>query len=237
MPIGSAPDGPVEVPDAVRARVRDPEAVWRNLVGGLTFRDAGGSRYLKWNPAGSGVSLDAERHRLGWASRFHPVPEVLDYVADEAGQLLVTRALDGEGAVTPRWIAEPRAAVRAIGEGLRALHEDLPVEECPFDWSVATRVAGHDVAHLGTPPPVDRLVVCHGDPCAPNTIIGSRGRWVGHVDLGSLGLADRWADLAVASMSLGWNYGDRWEPEFFAAYGIEPDPERIAFYRALWNAT
>lgn len=237
MPIASAPDGPVEVPDAVRARVRDPEPVWRNMLGGLTFRDAERGCYLKWNPAGSGVSLVAERDRLAWAIRFHPVPDVLEYVSDAAGELLVTRALDGDGAVTPRWLAEPRTAVRAIGEGLRALHDDLPLDGCPFDWSVGTRTRGRDASALGEPPPVDHLVVCHGDPCAPNTIIGSEGRWAGHVDLGALGTADRWADLAVASMSLGWNYGDGWEPQFFDAYGIRPDADRIAFYRALWDAT
>jgi kanamycin kinase len=237
MPLASVPRGPVEVPDAVRARADAPQAVWRNLLGGLTFHDAPGGRFLKWNPAGTGISLAHERDRLAWGVRFHPVPEVLEFARDETGELLVTRALDGEGAVTPRWLAEPRAAVRAIGEGLRALHEDLPVDDCPFDWSVVTRSAGRDLASLGDAPPVDRLVVCHGDPCAPNTIIGADGRWTGHVDLGALGLADRWADLAVASMSLGWNYGPGWEPEFFAAYGIAPDADRIRFYRALWDAT
>ncbi|TPX04534.1 aminoglycoside 3'-phosphotransferase [Schumannella luteola] len=237
MPIASAPDGPVEVPDAVRTRVHAPRAVWRNMVGGLTFHDAAGARYLKWNPAGSGASLSAERDRLTWAIRFHPVPEVLEYASDGAGELLVTRELPGSGAVTPRWLGEPRTAVRAIGEGLRALHEHLPAAECPFDWSVAARTAGHELPALGDPPPIDELVVCQGDPCAPNTIIGADGRWTGHVDLAALGLADRWADLAVASMSLGWNYGDSWEPEFFVAYGIAPDPERIAYYRALWDAT
>lgn len=237
MPLGGAPEAPVELPDAVRARARDPEAVWRNLLGGLTFHDAAGDRFLKWNRAGSGVSLAAEHDRLAWAIPFHPVPEVLEYVADEHGELLITRALPGDGAVTPRWLAEPRTAVRAIGEGLRALHEHLPVVGCPYDWSVATRSAGHDISALGDPPPVERGVVCHGDPCAPNTIIGPDGRWVGHVDLGTLGIADRWADLAAASMSLGWNYGDGWEPEFFAAYGVAPDADRIRFYRELWDAT
>jgi aminoglycoside phosphotransferase len=36
-------------------------------------------------------------------------------------------------------------------------------------------------------------VVCHGDACAPNTLIAAEGRWSGHVDLGMLGTADRWA--------------------------------------------
>ena len=55
-------------------------------------------------------------------------------------------------------------------------------------------------------PPIDRLVVCHGDACAPNTLIDDDGRCCGHVDLDALGVADRWADLAVATMSLEWNY-------------------------------
>lgn len=48
---------------------------------------------------------------------------------------------------------------------------------------------------------------------------------------GELGVADRWADLAVATLSLGWNYPGRlWDAEFFDAYGIEADPERIDYY-------
>jgi kanamycin kinase len=57
------------------------------------------------------------------------------------------------------------------------------------------------------------------------------------VDLGRLGVADRWADLAVATYSLGWNYSGQWEHELLDAYGIEPDRERIEYYRRLWDAT
>jgi len=239
MPIASAPEGPVEVPDAVRRVAPDAEAVWLNQLGGLTFRAA--DRYLKWNPAGTGISLEVERERLAWARPHHPVPQVIDFVSTDDGELLITRALPGQGAVTPLWLAEPRAAVRAIGEGLRALHENLPLGACPYDWSVETRLAAAgtdaDAAQLGPTPVIDILVVCHGDPCAPNTIIGDDGRWVGHVDLASLGAADRWADLAVSSMSLGWNYGPGWDAEFFAAYGIAADADRIRFYRELWDAT
>jgi aminoglycoside phosphotransferase len=75
---------------------------------------------------------------------------------------------------------------------------------------------------LSDPPPVDRLVVCHGDACAPNTLIGDGGRWSGHVDLGSLGVADRWADIAVATWSAELNYGPGWERTLLDAYGISP---------------
>ncbi|MFD0525075.1 phosphotransferase [Paractinoplanes durhamensis] len=85
------------------------------------------------------------------------------------------------------------------------------------------------------PTPIDRLVVCHGDPCAPNTLIGDDGRWRAHVDMATMGVADRWADLAVGSWSLSWNYGDGWEDLFFDTYGIAADRERIAYYRLLWD--
>ena len=88
-------------------------------------------------------------------------------------------------------------------------------------------------------PPADRLVVCHGDACAPNTLLADDGMFFGHVDLGDLGVADRWADLAIASMSLDWNYpGDG--PDGFAsvlldAYGVTADTGRIAYYRRSWD--
>jgi kanamycin kinase len=78
-------------------------------------------------------------------------------------------------------------------------------------------------------------VVCHGDPCAPNTLITDNGPCSGHVDLGDLGVADRWADLAVATMSCGWNYGPGWDQVLLDAYGIQPDPERTRYYRLLWG--
>jgi kanamycin kinase len=70
---------------------------------------------------------------------------------------------------------------------------------------------------------------------APNTLIGSDGRWSGHVDLGRLGIADLWADLAIATWSAGWNYGPGWERLLLDAYGVEPDPERTRHYRLLWD--
>ena len=36
-------------------------------------------------------------------------------------------------------------------------------------------------------------------------------------------------------MSLDWNYGEGWQDEFFHAYGVTPDAERIAYYRAAWD--
>ncbi|MCK0117980.1 aminoglycoside 3'-phosphotransferase [Isoptericola sp. S6320L] len=243
LPLAAAPRGPVEVPPAVRAlaagAVVDP--VWRNQLGGLTFRLTGtsGTRYVKWVATGTPeLDLDAEAARLAWAGRYAVVPRVLGSGHDDDGSWLVTAGLAGRSAVDPAWLARPEAAARAIGAGLRSLHDALPVDECPFTWSVEERVArldGSARGQVGPAPAIDRLVVCHGDACAPNTLVADDGAPAGHVDLGALGVADRWADLATASMSLGWNYGEGHEAAFFAAYGIAPDAERITFYRRLWN--
>jgi kanamycin kinase len=79
-------------------------------------------------------------------------------------------------------------------------------------------------------------VVCHGDACNPNFLLDQTGHCVGYVDLGRLGVGDRWADLAPALLSLGWNFGEGWEPAFLDGYGIERDAAKQEFYTWVWNA-
>lgn len=239
----SVPDPPPAVPALVGrfAAGRPVRAVWVNQLGGVTFRVGHGTSGAEFIKVGGADVTDfaGEAERLRWAARYVTVPQVLGWGGDGGRAWLRTGALSGLSAVDPRWLAAPEIAVRAIGAGLRVLHDRMPVSSCPFGWSVGdrlaqlTRSAG---AALGQAPPIDRPVVCHGDACAPNTLIDDDGRCCGHVDFGGLGVADRWADLAVATLSLGWNYPGRWEEVFFAAYGVEPDPERIDYYRRLWRA-
>ncbi|WP_199484852.1 aminoglycoside 3'-phosphotransferase [Actinomadura craniellae] len=254
-------DVSVPVPVLRAAAGRPVRAVWENEAGGLTFQvgEGPGRWFVKWAPAGGVLELAAEAARLRWARAFTPVPEVLELGSGADGDWLVTAGLPGENAVAERWLADPATAVAAIGAGLRAFHDALPVAECPFTWSAGERLAdarrrasaglidprgwhadhrhlaGVDeaLAVLADAPPPDALVVCHGDTCAPNTLLDGDGRWSGHVDLGTLGVADRWADLAVATWSTGWNYGPGWEEPLLAAYGVEPDPERTRYYRLL----
>lgn len=264
--IAQAPESDPAVPAAVPAAVaaladgRPLRAVWENELGGLTFEiGAGDGRcFVKWAPAGSGLDLAREAPRLRWAAQFTPVPRVLAEGSDSSGAWLVTAPVPGSSAVDPRWKAQPRTAVIAIGEGLRALHEALPVATCPFSWSARDRVAdahrraaAGPLRGAGAPggqaglrralelisdiPPDDRLVVCHGDSCSPNTLIGDDGRWSGHVDMGALGVADRWADLAIATLASQWNYGMGWEGLLLDAYGIAADTDRIRYYRLLWD--
>lgn len=206
--------------------------VWRNDLGGLTF-SIGDDRFVKWNPRATGIDLDREAARLGWVSLRHPAPQVLDVGADEQAQWLVTAAVPGEQAVGDRWRARRPEAISAIATGLRAIHA-VAVADFPPEWTRQVWV-GRQPSSLGTRPVLDRPVLVHGDACAPNTLISDQGAWTGNVDFGDLAVGDRWADLAIASLSLDWNFGEGHQGELFDAYGIEPDEERIAYYRALWK--
>ncbi len=263
MSVAGSPVGPVPVPGPLRAwsRGRPTRAVWRNEAGGTTF--AVGEppvRYLKWQPDHPGASVEDEAARLRWARRWIPVPEVEAVGRADGASWLVTRAVDGRSAVDPRWLAEPATACAALGTGLAVLHSAVPIERCPFSWRTVERVAdarrrlasgelpverpvgphprlraAHAVAWLEREMPDEDPVVCHGDPCAPNTLLADDGSWLALVDVGRLGVGDRWADLAVSTWSTEWNYGPGWDRAVFEAYGIAPDPDLLRYFRILWD--
>ncbi|WP_091228050.1 aminoglycoside 3'-phosphotransferase [Microbacterium sp. 3J1] len=238
----SIPSPAIEVPSVVVSLAAGSalEPVWLNGIGGLTFRTDDG-RFIKWGPHDAEANMRDEAERMRWARRWIAVPEVLDQGEDAEHEWLVTAALPGRSAVDPRWSDDPETAVRAVGRGLRTLHDALPVDECPWSWDPASRIANAAMRgvtlpdDLRTPPPVDRLVVCHGDACMPNTLLDDDGRPFAHVDLAALGVADRWSDIAVASMSTVWNFGPGWDDLLIEAYGVEPDRPRLEYYRRLWN--
>jgi kanamycin kinase len=220
---------------------------------------AGEVRYLKVYHLSLGRELAAERERLNWALPCLPVPRVLAYGMDSEREWLLTAGMPGVTGLDASLGADPARLVRQLGEGLRQLHA-LPVDSCPFDHRLDKEVdlAERRVAaglvdaqefnadHRDLTPETaltrlqalrparEDLVVCHGDYCVPNVLF-ENGRVSGYVDLGHLGVADRWRDLAVATWSVTWNLGPGWEDLFLAAYGARRDPQKQAFYRLLYD--
>ena len=208
------------------------------------------------------ADLLARRGLLGPAARraMDLLLETIDAALDRPTTMTADEVQFTATSLTGVAPEELPAFVNEYTLGLRALHESLPVELCPFSWSTDDRVkdakrraalAAMDPSRwhpehralsvdqalelVAVMPPIDRLVVCHGDACAPNTLLTGDGFWSGHVDLGALGIGDRWADLAVATWSTEWNYGPGWEARLLAAYGVAPDAHRTQFYRLLWD--
>ncbi|MER5349982.1 APH(3'') family aminoglycoside O-phosphotransferase [Kitasatospora sp. NPDC002551] len=82
-------------------------------------------------------------------------------------------------------------------------------------------------------------VVCHGDLCLPNIVLDPRTLDVsGFVDLGRLGQADRYADLALLLANARETWADEVQARaadaaFADRYGIALDHDRLSFYLRL----
>jgi kanamycin kinase len=253
------------VPERLQAEYSDWawEIAYQYAPDGLVYRLAhpeGEVRYLKLARHGGYPGIEREAARMAWASDFLPVPRVISTGVDEDVAWLCTRAVRGRDATDPSLMGDSNTLVRILARGLRLFHS-APVERCPFDFRLPQALshararveAGkidpvrdfhREFSHLSareavfileqTQPSSEELVVCHGDYCLPNILIES-GIPTGFVDLGELGVADRWWDLAVATWSVTWNLGPGYEDLFLEEYGVQRDPAREEFFRLLYD--
>jgi aminoglycoside phosphotransferase len=215
------------------------------------------SLYLKIEPHRSKFSLFDEKRRLDWLKDRIPVPEALLFAEDEANSYLLLTEIRGVPAIDDSLKTDVPRVVEQLVEGLKMIHA-LPLETCPFDTQFEDKIemarertlkglvdeADFDDERQGrssesvfremiaSVPSERDLVFTHGDYCVPNIIL-NRGRLNGFVDWAEGGAADRYQDLALLSRSVGNNFGNAWQKYVFELYGIEPDHEKIRFYRLL----
>ncbi len=197
-----------------------------------------------------------------------PGPRVLEWHSGQAGALLVTSAVPGVSAdrlsAADLHAAWPHiaAAVRGL-HGLPARRcpfdrgldtmvavardvvgrdavnpEFLPVEQQHTPPEELLARLEPEIARMRAREAVD-AVVCHGDLCLPNIVVDPETLKVsGFIDLGRLGSADRYADLAL----LLANSRETWEDEaqalaadtlFADRYGLVLDRDRLDFYLHL----
>ncbi|MEU7138572.1 phosphotransferase [Nocardia sp. NPDC046473] len=195
-----------------------------------------------------GPKAVAEHERLNWLrDRGIRLPEMVAF----DGDVLV---LADAGASSLAAGSGAASVGTVMGELLRKLHR-IPVAECPFDGRLdvvlpqARRQVieglvdlddfeeenrdlgpGNVLAQLLAERPDDEdLVVAHGDFTPPNVLEGAI-----LLDVGALGVADRYRDLALAVRDLRDDFGEDEVTAFFTAYGLtEPDHRRLEYYRLL----
>lgn len=226
----------------------------------LTHAD-GRVRFAKISRSGRYPTLQGEAERMVWAAAYLPVPTVVEMTERDGNTILITESLPGQDGTDPVWRDDLGALVGALARGLATFHRAVGEEWCPFRFDVeraldhvtqrvaAGEIGGADEFHeehqhltptaglellRATAPASEDLVVCHGDYCPPNALLID-GEVTGYVDLGELSVADRWRDIAIGGWSVVWNFGPQYEALFYENYGVEPDPDRIAFYRLLWE--
>lgn len=209
----------------------------RDRVAWLVERGVPGPRVLDWHSDDTGACLvtsavagvpadqmPAAELRIAWehiadaVRRLHEVP-VGDcpFRRDLDTMVAVARDVVARGAVNPEFLPEDQQ---------RTPPSELLARLVP---QLARR---RDQEALD-------LVLCHGDLCLPNIILDPRTLDVsGFVDLGRLGPADRYADLAL----LLTNARETWEDEeralaadlaFAERYGVTLDHDRLRFYLHL----
>lgn len=213
----------------------------------------------------TGYDLGAEADRLRWLAKVGiPTPEVVEYDISDDCAWLVTTAVPGRSAAE-QWPADQRTnVIDALADFTHTLH-GLPIEECPYNRSLSVTMPAinhaarqHlvdldrlDLAYRGwtpqqlldeayaTVPTSEDLVVCHGDLCLPNVLLDPDTLTVtGLIDVGRLGRADRYADLALATRSIASDqnpqYGIHHATRYFTQYGLgQADINRVTFYRLL----
>ena len=184
------------------------------------------SYYYKTGEGPIAAAISDEADRLQWlGSTGFPCPQVVD----RGNNWVLTAELPGRDASQPWPAADRPAVIAALAEGLRQLDS---LTGCPFT----------------SPFPGAADAVTHGDYCAPNVFIDPETlKFSGVLDVGHLGMGDRYVDLALMykSLSNGLNPQYGLEPaarSFVTRYGGDPDDPRIQSYIGLddsddfWNA-
>lgn len=217
------------------------------------------SLYLKHGRGDVAQDLIDEMVRLRWLARYTTVPALQGFVAIGDEAWLLMSALPGRTAYD-LLEAEPDKqfeVVTLLAAHLRELHA-IAIEDCPFNSAHSYRLAqarsrmeagevdesdfdddheGWTAAQvwdemMGFLPIEADQVVTHGDFSLDNIMIED-GRVTGLIDLGRVGIADRYQDLAIL-----WNcldeFGEELQAHLLTAYGLaEPDMRKLDFHLAL----
>lgn len=215
--------------------------------------------FLKHGRGAVAGDLVDEMARLRWLAKHIPVPAIEHFVITPGEAWLLMTALPGKTAyqVLEERPQDSMAVVDALADFLRRLHA-IPIRDCPFNsdhvyglslarkridsglveeddfdeeregWT-AEQVwhAMHKLLPIAADP-----VVTHGDFSLDNLLMVD-GKIVGCIDVGRVGIADRYQDLAILWNCLG-EFGGDLQGRFLARYGVpSPDQGKLQFHLML----
>lgn len=231
--------------------------------GGAVFRLQGKAHssdlYLKLGKHDVADEITDEMARLLWLAGRISVPAVKHFVRTSSEAWLLMEAIPGKTAFEMLAASHDNhmSIVDALAKFLRRLHA-IPVCECPFNSDHRYRLAhararidagrvdaeDFDAERQGWTadqvweamqnllPFAADPVVTHGDYSLDNILI-KNGEVVGCIDVGRLGIAERYQDLAII-----WNglreFGSSLQERFWHQYGIsDVDERKLEFHLLL----
>jgi aminoglycoside phosphotransferase len=213
---------------------------------------------------------DNEYTACQWLSQRIPTPRILVYeVVDEKAYCLMSR-VKGRMACDEIYMNDPELLLEIITKALQLLWS-VDISDCPCiqNLDVKLDMARFNVENdlvdvdnaepdtfgkegfkdpqellkwLEDNRPDEDLVFTHGDFCLPN-IFAEDSNITGFIDLGRMGVADKWQDIALCYRSLKHNfegkynggyYYDGFSPNMlFEKLGIEVDQKKLRYYILL----
>lgn len=229
----------------------------------MIFRDM----VLKIQPEGN--ETDNEYKMMKWLGEKSIVPRILAYEIQNNMSYLLMSKISGRMSCDISYMKNPHMLMQILTDGLKLLWS-IDVTECPCNnmLDVKLRQAKYNVDNglvdvdnvepetfseegfkdpeellewLYDNRPEEEIVLSHGDYCLPN-IFAKEDSISGFIDLGRMGKADKWQDIALCYRSLKHNYegkyvvgiyGDIDFRIFFKKLGVEPDWNKIKYYILL----
>lgn len=229
----------------------------------LIFED----KVLKIQP--ETVETQTEHVMMNWLAGQLPVPQILFHAVEDGISYLLMSKIDGKMSCDEEYIQDSKRLTGILAESLKRLWQ-VDISDCPVRWdlqhklpvarkAVDTGVVDMENAEpetygeggfqdpaelmdwLYANQPGEDLVLSHGDFCLPNIFLKKNGL-SGFIDLGRMGVADRWQDIALCYRSLKHNYSGKYsgktyggyDPDFlFEALDMDPDWQKINYYILL----
>ena len=217
------------------------------------------------------LETDNERNIVAWLNGCIPVPEIpAYYIENETTYTLMTK-IQGKMLCDEEYLYNPSKLIKLVAEGIKLLWS-ANVDDCPLRFSrlderlkEARRNVENGMVDLDNVQPEtfgpngfsgpeellvwleqnrpqEDIVLSHGDFCLPN-IFTDNDKISGFIDLGKMGPADRWQDLAIVLRSLEHNFSEKYndgkpymkfEPRMlFDELGIEMDETKNRYYMLL----
>lgn len=217
------------------------------------------------------IETDNEDAIVKWLGGRVPVPEILMYHVENGTAYTLMSRLDGKMLCDEEFLTSPQRLIRLAADMLRMLWA-VDVTTCPLTASrlderlkaARFNVENHLVdlenvepetfgkggfkdpeellAWLEQNRPKEDIVLTHGDFCLPNLFV-KEDKICGFIDLGKMGPADRWQDIAIVLRSLKSNFSGEYnggkayfqfEPYMLLdELGIAMDEEKNRYYKLL----
>jgi aminoglycoside 3'-phosphotransferase-1 len=215
--------------------------------------------FLKHGKGSVANDVTDEMVRLNWLTEFMPLPTIKHFIRTPDDAWLLTTAIPGKqhSSVLEEYPDSGENIVDALAVFLRRLHS-IPVCNCPFNSDRVFRLAqaqsrmnnglvdASDFDDERNGWPVEQVwkemhkllpfspdsVVTHGDFSLDNLIF-DEGKLIGCIDVGRVGIADRYQDLAILWNCLG-EFSPSLQKRLFQKYGIDnPDMNKLQFHLML----